>query len=100
MADASTSSDFAKIPSWQCSDMLAIADIGFFANMAYTRVQRKILEIRLSDLRIGSIISCAFGSSDLGALRRYKSLMWLGHTARFAPSIASLTLTAKCTTYC
>ena len=28
--------------------MLAIADIGFFANMAYTRVQRKILEIRLS----------------------------------------------------
>ena len=50
MADASTSSDFAKIPSWQCSDMLAIADIGFFANMAYTRVQRKILEIRLSKL--------------------------------------------------
>ena len=30
--------------------MLAIADIGFFANMAYTRVQRKILEIRLSEL--------------------------------------------------
>ena len=50
MADASTSSDFAKIPSWQCSDMLAIADIGFFANMAYTRVQRKILEIRLSEV--------------------------------------------------
>ena len=50
MADASTSSDFAKIPSWQCSDLLAIADIGFFANMAYTRVQRKILEIRLSEL--------------------------------------------------
>ena len=49
MADASTSSDFVKIPSWQCSDMLAIADIGFFANMAYTRVQRKILEIRLSE---------------------------------------------------
>ena len=49
MADASTSSDFAKRPSWQCSDMLAIADIGFFANMAYTRVQRKILEIRLSE---------------------------------------------------
>jgi hypothetical protein len=38
--------------------------------------------------------------SDLGALRRYKSLMWLGHTARFAPSMASLTLTAKCGTYC
>ncbi len=38
---------------------------------------------------IWSIISSAFGSSDLGALRRYKSLMWLGHTARFAPGIAS-----------
>ncbi len=36
-----------------------------------------------------SVISSAFGSSDLGALRRYKSLMWRGHTARFAPSIAS-----------
>ena len=40
-------------------------------------------------LRIWSIISSAFGSSDLGALRRYKSLMWLGHTARFAPSSLS-----------
>ena len=40
-------------------------------------------------LGIWSIISSACGSSDLGALRRYKSLMWLGHTARFAPSIAS-----------
>jgi hypothetical protein len=50
-----------------------------------------------SMVRIGSIISCAFGQSDLGALRRYKSLMWLGHTARFAPGMASLTLTAKFT---
>ena len=57
-------------------------------------------ERKRNSLRIWSIISSTFGSSDLGALRRYKSLMWLGHTARFAPSIASLTLTAKCTTYC
>ncbi len=40
-------------------------------------------------LRMWSVISSALGSSDLGALRRYKSLMWRGHTARFAPSIAS-----------
>ena len=69
MADASTSSDFAKIPSWQCSDMLAIADIGFFANMAYTRVQRKILEIRLSD----------FG------LHAYKKSVWI-------PAFAGMTV--------
>ncbi len=37
-------------PNGQCSDMLAIADIDFFAKMAYTRVQRKILEIRLSEV--------------------------------------------------
>jgi hypothetical protein len=35
--------------------MLAIADIGFFANMAYTRVQRKILEIRLSEVGNGAM---------------------------------------------
>jgi colanic acid biosynthesis glycosyl transferase WcaI len=42
-------------------------------------------------LRMWSVISSPFGSSDLDALRRYKSLtlMWHGHTARFAPSIAS-----------
>jgi hypothetical protein len=40
-------------------------------------------------LRMWSVISSPLGSSDLGALRRYKSLMWHGHTARFAPSIAS-----------
>ena len=69
MADASTCSDFAKIPSWQCSDMLAIADIGFFANMVYTRVQRKILEIRLSD----------FG------LHAYKKSVWI-------PAFAGMTV--------
>ncbi len=42
-----------------------------------------------NSLRMWSVISSPFGSSDLGALRRYKSLMWHGHTARFAPSIAS-----------
>jgi hypothetical protein len=40
-------------------------------------------------VRMWSVISSPFGSSDLSALRRYKSLMWHGHTARFAPSIAS-----------
>ena len=50
--------------------------------------------------RIWSIISSVFGSSDLSALRRYKLLMWLGHTARFAPGIAFLNLKAKCETYC
>ena len=39
--------------------------------------------------RMWSVISSPFGSSDLGALRRYKSLMWHGHTARFAPSSLS-----------
>ena len=34
---------------------------------------------RFLKVRIWSTISSAFGSSDLGALRRYKSLMWLGH---------------------
>ncbi len=53
-----------------------------------------------SHIRRWSVISSPFGSSDLGALRRYKSLMWHGHTARFAPSTASLTLTAKWGTYC
>jgi hypothetical protein len=32
-----------------------------------------------------STISSALGLSNLGALRCYKLLMWLGHTARFAP---------------
>jgi hypothetical protein len=41
-----------------------------------------------------------FWPSDLGAQRRYKSPMGLCHIARFVPSIASLTLTAKCTTAC
>ena len=49
--------------------MLAIADIGFFANMAYTRVQRKILEIRLSD----------FG------LHAYKKSVWI-------PAFAGMTV--------
>ena len=45
--------------------------------------------LTLTWLEIWSTISSPFGSSDFGALRRYKSLMWLSHTARFAPSIAS-----------
>jgi hypothetical protein len=49
------------------------------------RFQQEWLEI----VRMWSVISSPFGSSDLGALRCYKSLMWHGHTARFAPSIAS-----------
>ena len=49
----------------------------------------KQLDDLADPLGMWSVISSPFGSSDLGALRRYKSLMWHGHTARFAPSIAS-----------
>jgi len=48
-----------------------------------------IVPKKVAMLRMWSVISSPFGSSDLGAMRRYKSLMWHGHTARFAPSIAS-----------
>ena len=60
-----------------------------FAGMTVAGSKRLHQSLLGYALRIWSIISSAFGSSDLGALRRYKSLMWLSHTARFAPGIAS-----------
>ena len=74
-----------------------MADTGDGGNATYAVATTALADSKIGSvhrqdgfpLRIWSIISSAFGSSDLGALRRYKSLMWLGHTARFAPSIAS-----------
>jgi len=87
-----------------CGTDVDQALVNFSADVDWARrngvpIKRFNLAKQPMAFRIWSIISFAFGSSDLGALRRYKSLMWHGHTARFAPSMASLTQAAKCGTY-
>jgi hypothetical protein len=71
-----------------------VVNIDPVANKATNFIKRAF-----DGLRMWSVISSPFDSSDFGALHRYKSLMWHGHTARFAPGIAFLTLTAKWGTY-